>query len=94
MHGITEFEQADALARELVPTRDNVEATVDAEPRIYDSKRFWVITYRKADTKEPVIVRGSVAYIADNGKLINFSSNPLVTPFNDHEKLLVAAYDD
>ena len=51
MHGITEFEQADALARELVPTRDNVEATVDAEPRIYDSKRFWVITYRKADTK-------------------------------------------
>ncbi|MFZ1458383.1 hypothetical protein IPF89_02490 [Candidatus Saccharibacteria bacterium] len=94
MYSITKFEQADARARELVPTRDNIEATVASEPKIYDSKKFWVITYRKADTKDPVIVRGSIAYIADNGKLIRFSSNPLITPFDDHEKLLVAAYDD
>ncbi|MGB3023336.1 MAG: hypothetical protein WBB39_00865 [Candidatus Saccharimonadales bacterium] len=93
MYSITKFEQAAARARELVPTRDNIEATVDAEPKIYDSKKFWVITYRRADTKEPVTMRGSIAYIADNGKLISFSSNPLITPFGDHEKLLIEQYN-
>ncbi|MBP7760549.1 hypothetical protein KA093_02015 [Candidatus Saccharibacteria bacterium] len=93
MTTITTFEQADTLAKSLLPTHGNTEATVVAEPVVYDGKMFWMVTYVRADTKEAVTIRGSITYIADNGKLIRFSSNPLVTPFGDHEKLLVAEYD-
>ena len=93
MTTIKTFEQADTLAKSLLPTHDNIEPTVATDPKVCDGKMFWMVTYVRADTKEPVTIRGSITYIADNGKLISFSSNPLITPFDDHKKLLVVEYD-
>ena len=92
MGDIRTFDQADAHVKKLIPIQDNIEATVAAEPQIYDSKMFWPVIYVDVNTKQPITLFGSISYIADNGKLITFSSNPMITPFEDHEKLLVAEY--
>lgn len=89
---INTFETADAQAKALIPTRDNVEATVAPDAKIYDSKMFWIVTFVNAETREPTTTRGSISFIADNGRLITFSSNPMITPFEDHETLLLEEY--
>ena len=89
---ITTHTQADAFAKKLVPVSEKIEATVASEPVVYGSISFFFFYYLDKITKQPVTVRGSIAYIADNGKLITLSSNPLVIPVENQEQMLLTKY--
>ncbi|QQS18712.1 hypothetical protein IPL68_01350 [Candidatus Saccharibacteria bacterium] len=93
MSKITNHKQAETLAKKLVPFNARNEVKVATEPIVHDSKSFWPVEYLDKQTKKPVIVRGSKAYITDNGKLITLSSNPLVDPTENEEKQLLSKYD-
>lgn len=98
MQQITNTEQADAQAKKLIPTSTSteegriVEATVLTEPVTYDSKLFWRISYVDSETKEPVRTIGGVSFIADNGKLINLSSNYGIHHPDNYEEFLLDEY--
>ncbi len=65
---------------------------VFGEPYVVDLKKFWPIMWLDRVTYRLTFLRGSLNFIADNGKLISLTSNPLIMPFETMGEELAKRY--
>lgn len=84
-------EQAMDVATGLIPVDKRVNEYAELKEVVYDSKKFWQVTFRQKNSEIPML--GSVTYIADNGRIITISSNPSIDSPNSFEKKLLDAYE-